>query len=93
MSQQAFRWRETAFRCGWISLLIDLALYVASLTLIKTAGTLDKQLRVAAWCFLGGSLIALCGAILVSFGYGWKRVPLILACLGTLPFWYGLTLY
>jgi len=50
-------------------------------------------MRAGAWFFLIGSLLDVFAAILVMFGYGWKRLPLILFAVLGIFFWYGFTLY
>jgi len=51
------------------------------------------QLSVAARFFIIGSAVSFLALILITFGYGWKRVPLALLCLISLPLWYVFTAY
>ena len=93
MNHPGVSWRLCLFKAGVATLLADVALYLYALVRIPTLTPLDVELRAAAHYFVAGSCIALAAALLILFGYGWKRLPLIIACLLALPFWYGLTLY
>jgi hypothetical protein len=86
-------WRLRLFKAGVATLLTDVALYLCALVRIPTLTPLDVELKAAAQYFVAGGCIALAAAILILFGYGWKRLPHIIACLLTLPLWYGFTLY
>jgi hypothetical protein len=86
-------WRSRLFKAGVAILLADVALYLYALVRVPNMTPLDVELRAGAWYFVIGSCIALVAALLILFGNGWKRLPLIIACLLILPLWYGFTLY
>ena len=75
-------------------MFVDLGLFLCG---IVTVAVLEPnpsvQINVGVGFFLIGSCDAVAAAILVLFGYGWKRIPLFIACLVALPFWVGFTLY
>jgi hypothetical protein len=54
---------------------------------------LQAELAAGARFFLIGTLLNLLAILLVLFGRGWKRLPLVLLALLELPFFYGFTLY
>ena len=86
-------WRYRLFRTGRITLLISAGLYVLALFIVPQLKPLNAELRMGAEFFLAGSILNLLAFALILFGAGWKRLPLALAALLTLPFWYGFTLY
>jgi len=93
MNHAGASWRLRLFKAGVATLLLDVALYLYALVRVPTITPLDVELAAGARYFVGGSCIALVAALLILFGYGWKRLPLIIVCLLALPFWYGFTLY
>jgi hypothetical protein len=90
-------YRSLIFRGGVVTAVADLLLYLVAVTqvriMILDSKPLGETLHFAAIYFMIGSLLALVASIMLLFGYGWKRVPLILGCLASLPFWYGFTCY
>jgi hypothetical protein len=89
-------WRQQLYQCGIAALLADVALYFCGMVCVSALAqqlTPHLMIRTSAWLLLVGSCIALVAAILIPFGYGWKRLPLIVACLLALTFWIGFTLY
>jgi hypothetical protein len=82
----------TLYRIGCAIVVTDVVLYFVSIVLVSAIDPLTVKLRVAAWCFLIGSLLALISTTTVLFGYGWKRLVAFVP-LASLPFWYGFTLY
>jgi hypothetical protein len=93
MSEGNTSWRLHLFKAGVGILLADAVLYVVARVIVLNLTPLNTELRAGAWFFVIGSLAALVASILIPFGYGWKRLPLVLACLVALPFWYGFTIY
>jgi hypothetical protein len=85
-------WRYKLFTAGWIILLVSAGFYVLALIIVPQTKPLNVELRMGAEFFLVGSVLNLLAFALVLFGAGWKRFPLALAALLTLPF-YGFTLY
>jgi hypothetical protein len=72
---------------------ISLCLYIAALMVVPQITPLQAELAAGARFFLAGTLLSLLSIVLVLFGKGWKRLPLVLLALFELPFWYGFTLY
>jgi hypothetical protein len=93
MSEAAARWRVPLFRYAVAFTAIDVTIYLCGVVAVNLLGSVDAKIRAGAWFFLIGSALSLLALIGSMFGYGWKRVGLALACLLTLPFWYGFTLY
>jgi hypothetical protein len=82
----------TLYRLGCAIVITDVVLYFVSIVLVSTIDPLTVKVKVAAWCFVIGNLLALISATTVLFGYGWKRLFALIP-LASLPFWYGFTLY
>ena len=93
MSDAGALWRLRLFRVGVVTLILDAGLYVYAWVHIQHLEPLSVQLSVAARFFLFGGAMSLLALVLIAFGYGWKRVPLILICLISLPLWYVFTAY
>ena len=93
MRGEVARWRPRLFHYALAMLAIDIATYLGALAFIRTLGSAGVEIRAGAWFFLFGSAFSLLAFFLSIFGSGWKRVGLAAACLVTLPFWYGFTLY
>ena len=89
--------RGVVFRSGAAVIAADVALYLIAITHIRgsvlDAKSLSHTLHIAAVYFVVGAGTAIVAALLALFGHGWKRLALLLACVATLPFWYGLTAY
>jgi hypothetical protein len=82
------------FKTGVATLLLGVAFYLSGIVTVSALeSSPNAQIKAGAWFFLIGSCVALIAAILIPFGYGWKRVPLVIACILSLFFWYGFTLY
>jgi hypothetical protein len=81
------------FRFGLGIMSFDAVLYLYALVRIQKLEPLNVKLHVAAWFFVIGSAMSLIALVLVAFGYGWKRLGLAIACMVSLLFWYGFTLY
>jgi hypothetical protein len=81
------------FRAGVVALILDASLYLYAWIHIPHLEPLSLQLSVAARFFIIGSAVSLLALVLITFGYGWKRVPLALMCLISLPLWYVFTAY
>jgi len=86
-------WRYRLFTTGWITLVVSAGMYLVALTIVPQIKPLNAELHTGAEFFLLGSILNLLAFALILFGAGWKRLPIALAALLTLPFWYGLTLY
>ena len=89
--------RERIFQAGYFATAGDVLLYVLALIHIRTitddTSKLANTLHIAATYFVYGSLLALVALVLVLFGCGLKKLPVSLACIAILPFWYGFALY
>jgi hypothetical protein len=93
MSEASKSWRQYLFKAGVAGIFIDIALFLAGIATVSTLATANAQIRAGAWFFLIGSCVSITASTLILFGYGWKRFLWALACLFTLPFWVGFTLY
>ena len=93
MSEEVARWRLPVFRYAQAFVAIDVATYLCGVGVISVLESANAKIRAGAWLFLAGSALSLLALFMSMFGYGWKRIGLAIACLLTLPFWYGLTWY
>ncbi|WP_158823420.1 hypothetical protein [Granulicella sp. S156] len=85
--------RNRAFRCGCGLLGLSVGLYLIALVYVPHVAPLQDELRAGARFFVVGGLINLLASVLLMFGKGWKRVPLMIASILGIFFWYGFTLY
>ena len=85
--------RNRVFQCGCGLLGLSVGLYLIALVYVPLVTPLPDELRAGVWFFLVGGLINLIASILLMFGKGWKRLPLVLASILGMFFWYGFTLY
>lgn len=86
-------WRMRLFKSGCGFLILSAVLYFVALVVVPQINPLQNELRAGAAFFLIGSLLNLLSALLMMFGYGWKRLPLIAAAFLGIFFWFGFTLY
>jgi hypothetical protein len=86
-------WRMRLFKTGCGFLILSAFLYFVALVFVPQLNPLERELRAGAEFFLIGSLLNLLSAVLMMFGYGWKRLPLIAVALLGIFFWFGFTLY
>jgi hypothetical protein len=82
------------YRAGLAAIVVDLAVYLCGIVTISAlVDHPAKQIHAGAWFFFIGSCVAILAAILTLFGYGWERFLIFAACLLSLFFWIGFTLY
>ena len=86
-------WRIRLFKAGCGFLILSAVLYFVALVFVPQLTPLESELKAGAAFFLIGSLLNLLSALLMMFGYGWKRLPLIAAAFLGIFFWFGFTLY
>ena len=72
---------------------IDVVLYFYAWAHLQGLKPLSLELSEAVQFFMIGSVLSLFALLLLMFGYGWKRLPLALLCLISLPLWYVFTAY
>jgi hypothetical protein len=89
--------KEEIFRAGRFVLAGDILLYLFAVVHLRTiaidTSRLTNTLHVSALYFVLGSALSLIALLLIVYGRGSKKLPVSLACIATLPFWYGLTIY
>ena len=81
------------FGAGIAVLIFNAGLYIYAWVHLQHLEPLSLQLSAALRFFIVGSAVSLLALVLITFGYGWKRVPLALMCLISLPMWYVFTAY
>jgi hypothetical protein len=86
-------WRMRLFGAGVVALMLNVGLYIYAWVYLQHLQPLSLQLSAALRFFIVGSAVSLLALVLITFGYGWKRVPLALMCLISLPMWYVFTAY
>jgi len=87
-------WRLNLYRAGLAAIVVDLAVYLCGVVTVSALfDHPSRQISAGDWFFLIGSCVAILAAILTLFGYGWKRLPIFVACLLSLYLWVGFTLY
>jgi hypothetical protein len=75
-------------------MIADIAVYVCGIVTVSgLVGRPTAQIHAGYWFFLVGSCVVIVAALLVVFGYGWKRFLLFAVCLLSLFLWVGFTLY